>query len=551
MKKLISLFLVLLLSVTLVACSDNNENVDGSPQTFNVTKSGFGGDVNIDVTIDGETITDVKVVSHSETNVVSDRAFSMIIERIKEANTPVVDCVTGATFTSYAVKAGVADAMTQAGLTVEEIKFTTNGPEHEATTLEDVNTDIVVVGGGPAGLSAAISAKQTNAKANIILVEKLDILSGNGKFDMNFYDLFNSKGQADNGREVTIDDFYASKVKSGENEERLKVWAETTQGMDAWLRDMNINLNHPYGGEKSMSHLAESNQYAGEVIQAGLEKEAYELGIDIRTGTAGKTLVLDGDKVTGVTVTNNDNETYNINAQSVILATGGFSNNKDLLKKYAPGSEVYQTSNQYGTTGDFIPQFEELNYSLVNMDMSRIYPTILSKNRNLTSGADISFVVDANGEKAKSTDNTQQFYITDEIGINSFYRMQKHLDAGYYTTYDSIEELSNDLGIDVDGLQANIDSHNEAVTSGKEGYETKRLFSTEGPYYGAKVEPAIHMTKGGVETNKHAQVLTADGNVVEGLYGAGEVTWQSGGYSQSVAFGIVAGTEAATQLTTK
>ena len=98
------------------------------------------------------------------------------------------------------------------------------------------------------------------------------------------------------------------------------------------------------------------------------------------------------------------------------------------------------------------------------------------------------------------------------------------------------------------GLQDNIDTYNQVVTNGDEGFETKRLFETKWLFYVAKVEPTIHMTKGGVKTNEFGQVLTVDGEVVLGLYGAGEVTWQSGGYCQSVVFGIIAGKQAATNI---
>ncbi len=106
--------------------------------------------------------------------------------------------------------------------------------------------------------------------------------------------------------------------------------------------------------------MAEADAYAGAHIQDGMEKKIKELGIDVRTRTKGLDLIMKDGKVAGVKVQNKNNF-YDINAKAVILATGGFSANKELLKKYDPGSEVFQTSNQLGATGDFIPVFEKNN----------------------------------------------------------------------------------------------------------------------------------------------------------------------------------------------
>ncbi|MFI3284576.1 MAG: FAD-binding protein [Erysipelotrichaceae bacterium] len=551
MKNLFKVLLASLLALSLVGCSaptqEENEGITGV-QTYEVTGNGYGGVVNLSVSIDGETITDIVLNDHAETNVVIDRAFPIIKERILEANTAVVDSVSAATFSSYAVKAAVADAMGQAGIEVEAITFATSGAEHEAVTLEDVTADIVIVGGGPAGLSAAIAAKQTNADANVILVEKLDILSGNGKFDMNFFDMINSEAQANDGREVTIETFIESKSSSTESAERIEVWANEAASVDAWLRDFGVELNYAYGGETSTSHMAEANQYAGEVIQAGLEAEAYNLGVDIRTGTEGGELIFDEGTVIGVNVTNNDNESYNIMASSTIIATGGFCNNTELLAEYAPGQETFVTSNQMGTTGDYVKLFEDYGFLMENMSTMSVFTNILSPEKHLTGGADLAFRVDATGTTAP-TSNQTAYYITDTTGYDSFYRIQKHVASGYYEEATSIAELAGLLGVDAEGLQATIDAYNASVAAGEEGFEGKREFDAEGTYYGAVVVSANHMTKGGVTCNEAAQVLSVDGSIVDGLYAAGEVTSQSGAYAASVVFGKVAGEHAAATLT--
>ena len=172
-----------------------------SAETYEVSGSGYGGKLDLTVTIDNGVITDIALGENHETNVVIDRAFPVIRERILEANSPVVDSVSAATFSSFAVKTAVAEAMKQAGMDAPSITMATAGEEKPATERAAETCDIVIVGGGPAGLAAAIGAKQTKPDANVIVVEKLDILSGNGKFDMNFFDIINTEAQKKAGNE--------------------------------------------------------------------------------------------------------------------------------------------------------------------------------------------------------------------------------------------------------------------------------------------------------------------------------------------------------------
>ena len=530
-------------------------------ETYSATGNGYHGEMTVNVTIEDGKITDVELGDNHETNVVIDRAFPVIRERILEANTADVDSVTAATFSSYAIKTAVADAMQQAGL--EAPKVAMQNAEKTATERAAENCDIVIVGGGPAGLAAAVSAKQTNADKNVILVEKLDILSGNGKFDMNFFDMINTEAQKAAGNDEWVGEaglakFLEEKSSNGESSERIQVWANEEYNLDAWLRAMGVELNYNYGGT---NHMAEDNQYSGEVIQAGLEKAAAELGVDVRTGTKGVDLVMEDGACKGVIVTNNAGETYTINAASTIITTGGFCSNKELLAEYAPGYEVFNTSNQMGTTGDFVKIFEQNGFKMENMGKMSFFSNIIVPYRDLTGGADMNLL--ANNEGAllpnksgmdrgtmiKEQPNGAAYYITDKTGYDSFYRIRKHVGLGYYAEGATLEELAEKLSINAEGLKASVEQYNADAAAGAENAQIaavpKRALDAEGPYYGVRVEAANHMTKGGVVCNENAQVLNADDTVVPGLYAAGEVTWQAGGYSESVCFGKVAGAQAA------
>ena len=530
-------------------------------ETYSATGNGYHGEMTVNVTIEDGKITDVELGDNHETNVVIDRAFPVIRERILEANTADVDSVTAATFSSYAIKTAVADAMQQAGL--EAPKVAMQNAEKTATERAAESCDIVIVGGGPAGLAAAVSAKQTNADKNVILVEKLDILSGNGKFDMNFFDMINTEAQKAAGNDEWVGEaglakFLEEKSSNGESTERIQVWANEEYNLDAWLRAMGVELNYNYGGT---NHMAENNQYSGEVIQAGLEKAAAELGVDVRTGTKGVDLVMEDGACKGVIVTNNAGETYTINAASTIITTGGFCSNKELLAEYAPGYEVFNTSNQMGTTGDFVKIFEQNGFKMENMGKMSFFSNIIVPYRDLTGGADMNLLANSEGAllpnksgmdrgtMIKEQPNGAAYYITDKTGYDSFYRIRKHVGLGYYAEGATIEELAEKLSINAEGLKASVEQYNADAAAGAENAQIaavpKRALDAGGPYYGVRVEAANHMTKGGVVCNENAQVLNADDTVVPGLYAAGEVTWQGGGYSESVCFGKVAGAQAA------
>lgn len=530
-------------------------------ETYSATGNGYHGEMTVNVTIEDGKITDVELGDNHETNVVIDRAFPVIRERILEANTADVDSVTAATFSSYAIKTAVADAMQQAGL--EAPKVAMQNAEKTATERAAESCDIVIVGGGPAGLAAAVSAKQTNADKNVILVEKLDILSGNGKFDMNFFDMINTEAQKAAGNDEWVGEaglakFIEEKSSNGESAERIQVWANEEYNLDAWLRAMGVELNYNYGGT---NHMAEDNQYSGEVIQAGLEKAATELGVDVRVGTKGVDLVMEDGACKGVIVTNNAGETYTINAASTIITTGGFCSNKELLAEYAPGYEVFNTSNQMGTTGDFVKIFEQNGFKMENMGKMSFFSNIIVPYRDLTGGADMNLLANNEGTllpnksgmdrgtMIKEQPNGAAYYITDKTGYDSFYRIRKHVGLGYYAEGATLEELAEKLSINAEGLKASVEQYNADAAAGAENAQIaavpKRALDAEGPYYGVRVEAANHMTKGGVVCNENAQVLNADDTVVPGLYAAGEVTWQAGGYSESVCFGKVAGAQAA------
>ena len=521
--------------------------------------SGFGGELEVEVTVNNGKIENLTLTKHHESDVVIERAFPMLKERILNAQSPIIDSVSGATYSSFGVKTAVAEAMKTQGKDFGQITITTKAENPQTPSVEDTQTQLVIVGGGPAGLSAAITAKENGVK-DVLVIEKLDILSGNGKFDLNFYDVFNSLAQKENGIEDSVEKFITDKQDAGETPERLKVWAEGESVIDQWLRSFGVELNYNYGGR---NHMADKDNYAGPVIQKGLENKANELNVEIRTGTKGVDLIFDGDKVAGV-VAEHMGHQYKIMADAVIIATGGFSANKELLSTYAPGYEVLNTSNQIGATGDFVPLFEKYNFQLHNMDTIRVIPTIILPSRDLTNSGAGSIFVNRNGKRFVNErlgglemgkailEQETVWMIVDTQKFADNANVRKQIRLGKFEEAKTLEELADNIGVNKENLVATVKEYNtfaEKQAADAFGQVPERPLLQDGPYYAVRVESAVHMTKGGVVANQYGQILYKDGNIVPGLYGAGEVTWQSGGYSQSVVFGRVAGENAAKAVT--
>ncbi len=203
------------------------------------------------------------------------------------------------------------------------------------------------------------------------------------------------------------------------------------------------------------------------------------------------------------------------------------------------------------------------------MDVLSVFKMINVPNRELTGAGDGFILVNNLGERFVNEassglalahtlldqPNGEVYYIYDQRLHDSFYRLQKHNNLGYHTKADTLEELAEKLSIPADALVNAVEVYNGAINGEGEDPFREKLFTEpfqmEGPFYGARVQSAIHMTKGGVVANEKAQVLNENDEVVPNLYAAGEVTSTSAAYAGAVIWGREAGKQAAAQIAGK
>ncbi|MBM0046451.1 FAD-binding protein [Anaerococcus sp. mt242] len=549
---------------------DDNKNESNSSLkdgTYKASANGYDRELNLEVTIADGKISDIELLENHESDAVINRAFPIIKERIIEANSPDVDSVSAATYSTTAIKQATLAALEEAGLEKDSIKVSNSTgyeEDRELTEAEDKTTDLLVIGAGPAGLASAIQAKQDGVD-KVTVIEKMDILSGNGKFDMNFFDMANSEAMKANNNEVSKDEYKEKyKEKSWDSEDRIDAVTEGAFEVDSWLRDQGIDLDYNFGEDGSMNHMAKEDEYAGDYIQTKLEAIAKDLGVEIIPGTKATDLVIEDGKATGAAVEDKEN-TYKINATSTVIATGGFANNPELLAEYIPGAEEIPTSNQIGATGDFVEIAKNHNIKLGDMEKPSVFPKILDPRRDLTGAFDSNFIfVNENGERfidetsgdieygQEMMKNRPVYYIFDETAKDSFYRLSNQVEKGYIDEYDSVEKLAEAIGCEADTLNETIDTYNKAVKGEADDPFREEAAEAEinkdGKLYCVKVTPALHMTKGGIVANGKAQVLDNEDNIIEGLYAAGEVTDTSGAYSSAVIFGRISGKSAAENI---
>lgn len=565
--------LALLLSMTMLfsACgSAKTDNKAGDSKEAAVgettgegTAAGHNGDLKAVVTFDGDKIAKIDL-THEETEGLGDKAADKLVEEIVANNSINVDTVSGATVTSTAVIEAVKAAIEASGRDVKN--FETESEEKKGETVEK-DTDVVVIGGGGAGFAAAVSAKE--AGANVILVEKLASVGGNTLISGGEYAAPANDIQKEEGIEDSKELFAKDVEEAGGNPELIKVLADKATEDAYWLRD-DIGVKWLdslmfFGGHSVKRSLIPAAHTGNELIKNYLKK-AEELGIEVLTETDVKEILSKDGKVCGIKAETKDGELV-VNAKSVVVASGGFGANADMC--YENDKEIDEhvlSTNSPGATGDGILMAEKLGADTVDMDKIQLYPVCDVETGKLLYCGDTRLVggallVNKEGKRFVEELGTRReismaikaqtdyvgYVLWDETSNEKTGTMKSNpeeakslFDRGLMVKADTLEELADHFGIDKDALLETVKTFNENSAKNEDPEFNLRMLGwqvKDAPFYMMKAAPAVHHTMGGLKINTDAQVLNKDGEWIDGLYAAGEVT---GGIHGSNRLGSVA-----------
>ena len=565
--------LALLLSMTMLfsACGGaKTDNKAGDVKEASVgeatgegTAKGHNGDLKAVVTFEGDKIAKIDL-THEETEGLGDKAADKLVEEIVANNSVSVDTVTGATVTSTAVIEAVKDAIEKSGRDVKN--FEAKGEAKKGETVEK-DTDVVVIGGGGAGFAAAVSAKE--AGANVILVEKLASVGGNTLISGGEYAAPANDLQKEEGIEDSKELFAKDVEEAGGNPELIKVLADKATEDAYWLRD-DIGVEWLdslmfFGGHSVKRSLIPAAHTGNELIKNYLKK-AEELGIEVLTETDVKEILSKDGKVCGIKAETKDGELI-VNAKSVVVASGGFGANAEMC--YENDKEVDEhvlSTNSPGATGDGITMAEKLGADTVDMDKIQLYPVCDVETGKLLYCGDTRLVggallVNKEGKRFVEELGTRReismaikaqtdyvgYVLWDETSNEKTGTMKSNpeeakslFDRGLMVKADTLEELADHFGIDKDALLETVKTFNENSAKKEDPEFNLRMLGwqvKDAPFYMMKAAPAVHHTMGGLKINTDAQVLNKDGEWIDGLYAAGEVT---GGIHGSNRLGSVA-----------
>lgn len=564
MKKFLVFLLVATMVIGLVGCNKSQKVNNGNTVTsikdgvYEGVGTGKGGEIKVEVTIADDTITDIKVLNHNETPGF-DTAMETLTESIISQNSLEVDGVSGCTFTSNGFLEAVNSALKAAGATPDMLKKI-DVAASSVSKEEVIKThDVVVIGAGGAGLSAAIEAKA--AGADVIVLEKMPMAGGNTLISGAEYACSNNWLQKKEGIEDSIELHIQDTLKGGDNkgnEELVRVLAENALAGAEWLRDeVGVVWEDElmfFGGHSVKRSLVPAGASGKEIITKQLAK-AESMGISVLLNTKATDLIVDeSGKVVGVKAEDEKtNYTFNTN-KAVIIASGGFGSNIEMRKKYNPDiDETILSTNSTGSTGDGISMAEKVGADLVGMEYIQTYPicdpltgTLLYYDDARLYGHTV--IVNKEGKRfveelgrrdvmsmaIKAQTGHVCYELIDQKGFEASKLQENHepeLDYLYKNDLlvkaDTIKEAAEFFGIDAVELQKTVDKYNGYVADGKDPEFNKRSLPSTievGPFYILKATPAVHHTMGGIKINTKAQVLNKEGNVIEGLYAAGEVT---------------------------
>ena len=559
-----------------------------APVTAEGTGVGKHGDITVAVTFDAGKIQDIKIVKNAENPILAKKVFTDLKDQVVALSSTDVDLISGATFSAKGFIDAVNDAAKKAGVTLA--KADKKALKKAARKLPKTsNYDVVVIGAGGAGFSAAITAR--NAGANVVLLEKMPAVGGNSLIsgaEMNAAKNWVQPklGINDDSPELHAEDTF----KGGDGKGDMKVInVMTHQALDAakWCRDyLGVRFEDDnlffFGGHSRKRALIPVGHTGTEFI-AKFQAKADELGIPVITNMKAEELIKNKDgRVVGVKATMDGSE-YTFNAKGgVVLATGGFGANPEMVKKYNPKiDERFKTTDAPGSTGEALYMAERAGAELVNMGYIQTYPICdpISGAIELIADARFDGAIMLNQEGKRFVEELQRRDVLSEAILNQTGRycwvlwndnigkisntVKAHANEyeaftkqGIMTTCDDLKCIADFTKIPFDQLQKTVKRVSDMAGKGNDkdfNHRAGLMDMQQGKYYVIKAVPSTHHTMGGVRINEKAEALTAEGKVIPGLWAAGEVTGVTHGtnrlggnaYTDIIVFGRIAGEAAA------
>ena len=625
-KKNVLASLLLAGAMFLTACGGSASSTSaagGVSGSFTGTAKGMG-EVSVTLTLTDNVITDCTAKGDEETPGIGSVVIEQFPGEVVEGNTINLDSISGATITSNAFVEAAKAALTEAGLNPDDYMAKADKTANGETVSYDA--DVVVIGAGGAGMTAAMTSADAGQK--VVILESQAMVGGNSARatggmnaaktvyqDENEFDQAagvektlataaekyadnetitalaktvseqwaayqaNPTGYFDSVELMELDTMVGGK---GINDpELVKTLCEGTADAIDWLDENGITLHNvsSFGGA-SVKRIHRPVNEEGKVVSVGaymiplLQENCEKRGIDIVLNTTVDTILTDANgAAVGVSGTDKDGNTVVVNAKSVILATGGFGANLDMVTQYKPELAGFMTTNAAGAQGQGIEMATAIGAGTVDMDQIQIHPTVEANTAALiTEGlrGDGAILVNANGERFIDEVGTRDVVSAAEIAQPGSYSwlivdqamadassvIQGYIKKGYTKTGATYEELAKELDIDPTTFANTMETWNSYVEAKNDPDFGRTSFANplnNGPYYAIKVTAGVHHTMGGVTINSATEVLKEDGTVIPGLFAAGEVTGgvhganRLGGTAVAdfVVFGRIAGESAA------
>lgn len=528
MKKLLSMLLCLALAMLCLPAA---------AEGYTASAQGMGGQVPVTVTIEDGKITAVEVGENNETPGIGTNAIEALPGKIVETQSIALDAVTGATITSNAILAAVEDAIDQAGLNAEDFKTPQSAAELPMGEAEA--TDVVIVGAGMAGLMAACELKTDYPDVDFVLLEKQAGVAGSVPVSGGMIVGVSSELHKKYDAECTTEDIAALMKTTSRGAEINEALIRNVYAKSDLLLERLVEAGADFGDAVSPASPYSDKVYALTHVGGGsgfgefLRTLASDGAFDLRLSARAEDLLVEDGKAVGVTV-NDGAKRYELRAQAVLLATGGFGNNPELMEEYLPEYLAGNLTVNGGATGDGILFTRQFGTPMVGEGA-------MGTGGNMTAA---TFMVNEDGKRFMNelTPGYTAHRLVAQMNGEKIFRIAdgtfSHLDwaenmaaTGYLKKFDSLEEAAEACGINKENLLAEAAAYNEAIAEGRDiptaDGEAIPLARASGlsqpPYYVEEVRPTTFGTIMGLQVDESCRLLGGDGSPIPGLYGAGEL----------------------------